>query len=289
MEIKIAKICGLCAGCKLAIQTTFSALKEKKNVILFKELVHNDRVNKMLCEKGAVLKNNLNELSPNETIILRAHGERPETYKYLKEHHIDYIDCTCPRVKQIHELAKYYSEQNFVVILIGKNNHPEVVGTLGYITNKYFLVSDKQDVKKLRFNKKDKVCILCQTTFNEKKAYDLIKLIQNLCKQNEFIFKNTICPAQKQIHVSSLALAKECDLMIVIGNENSSNTQELFNDLKKVKKSIFVHEIKNWKNCLLKENIKLNKNIKIGITAGASNLKDELFELKEMILKDSVD
>lgn len=284
MEIKIAKICGLCGGCQNAINKTLKALESHKKISVFKQLVHNDMVNNMLTQKGAATKNSLKELVHGDIVVLRAHGEPPATYDYLHDNKIKYIDCTCRLVKKIHELAEYYSEKGYTLVLIGKSGHPEIVGTLGYINGKSYLVGSEHDIDLIQIATNERICVLYQTTFNEQKAAFLFKYLKNKFADNEVLNKNTICPVQKQINSSALELASECDIMIVVGNKNSSNTVELYNNLKKTTKTLFIQDLNKWQQEFERENVILSEKIKIGITAGASTRKEDLLLLKNMIM-----
>ena len=284
MEIKIAKICGLCGGCQNAINKTLKALESHKKISVFKQLVHNDMVNNMLTQKGAATKNSLKELVHGDIVVLRAHGEPPATYDYLHDNKIKYIDCTCRLVKKIHELAEYYCEKGYTLVLIGKSGHPEIVGTLGYINGKSYLAGSEHDIDLIQIATNERICVLYQTTFNEQKAAFLFKYLKNKFADNEVLNKNTICPVQKQINSSALELASECDIMIVVGNKNSSNTVELYNNLKKTTKTLFIQDLNKWQQEFERENVILSEKIKIGITAGASTRKEDLLLLKNMIM-----
>ena len=128
--------------------------------------------------------------------------------------------------------------------------------------------------------------MVCQTTFNIEKADKLIdKIVQTLSQNgNEIEINKSICLAQKQINLSSQKLAQECDLMIVVGGKNSSNTLELYNGLKPITTTLFLEDINDLDQELKSNNITLNKNTKIGLTAGASTMREELEILKENII-----
>ena len=104
-NVKIASVCGLCAGCTLAINETQKAVSQNKNVTLFKEIVHNKNVNLMLQSQGVNFCNELKDLPKDNTIILRAHGEPKSIISHLQESGYDFIDCTCINVKNIHSAA----------------------------------------------------------------------------------------------------------------------------------------------------------------------------------------
>lgn len=292
-NVKISKVCGLCAGCKFAIDTAQKQLDSEKKVTLFKEIVHNKNVNAMLEKQGVVFEDDIENLPSEGVVILRAHGEPKQTYNILSQNKINYIDCTCVNVKKIHDKVQEYSANGFVIVIIGKYGkktgimHPEILGTVGWCESEPILIEDAEDLTKIENTSAKKLYVVCQTTFNMEKADKLIENIQEISanKNIELIINKSICMAQKQINVFSAELAKECDLMIVVGGKNSSNTTELFNNLKTITKSIFLENIYDAKSILDSEGIKLSKNIRIGLTAGASTMKSELEQLKTILEK----
>lgn len=289
-NVTISKICGLCAGCNHAITSAEQQLEKGNKIALFKEIVHNNTVNTMLKNKGIKIKDNLEDLSIDEVVILRAHGEPPETYKFLEKNNIKYIDCTCQNVKKIHNKVNEYSNLGYNIIIIGKYGkttgkpHPEIQGTIGWCNKKEILIEDEDDLIKLKNYKNEKFYLTCQTTFNIEKTDILINQIQEILKpNNEIIINKSICPSPYIINENAVALAKQVDLMIVIGSKSSSNATELSNNIKKFTKTIFTDDIENIENILKDNNIVMHKNIKIGLTAGASTLKSELAKLKEKL------
>lgn len=288
-NIKIAEICGLCAGCKFAIFSANKELEKNNSVTLFKEIVHNKNVNKNLKAKGVMFAETKEELSPNSTAIIRAHGEPPETFEYLNSRGIPFIDCTCTNVKKIHEEVKKFSEDGFTIAILGKFDeetgiiHPEVEGTIGWCKNPPILISKKEHITKLD-GVTGKLYVVCQTTFNEKKADEIIELINYRYNSKlEIVTNKSICTAQKLINQSSAELARNSDLMFVVGGKHSSNTIELFNNISKITTTLFVEDINEFESELKANNIILTKDTKIGLTAGASTERAELEELKEML------
>ena len=289
-NITISNVCGLCAGCNRSIDMAKKASKQNKTV-LYKEIVHNKNVNDMLSKLNIKIINDLSDAKPDELVILRAHGEPPETYNYLNEKKLNFLDCTCPNVTRIHDLVKEYSDRDYTIILIGKYGkhsgkiHPEVFGTIGWCATNPILIEDESDLEKLNLLKNSKLYLICQTTFNESKADHLINLIKTTCNinNNELIINKSICGAQKAINTASVTLAKTSDIMIIVGGKNSSNSIELFNNVKQYTKAIFIENINSWKDELISQNINFSRESKIGLTAGASTLKEELILLKNLI------
>ena len=140
------------------------------------EIVRNDQ--KL---KEFYFEDEIENLTSDSVVIIRAHGEPPETFEYLKNKGIDFRDCTCLNVSKIHELVKEYSEKGYAVIILGKHKkalHPEVFGTIGWAKTDVVLIESSEDVEKLKELKNDKFYLVCQTTFNMKKADELISEIQ---------------------------------------------------------------------------------------------------------------
>ncbi len=297
-NINIAKICGLCAGCNAAISETEKLLQSNKNVTLFKKIVHNKNVNKYLQELGASTHENIeeiiewkNNIGENSVVVIRAHGEPPKTYEILDKHKLDFADCTCINVKRIHQCVEKFSGNGYRIILIGKYGkqsgtmHPEISGTLGWCKGGAILVEDEDDLMQIKFDQSTKFYLICQTTFSIDLAENLIEKAKEICNNlgKELITNKSICFSQKLINQSSVELAKSCDLMIVIGGKNSSNTNELFKNISKFCKTIFFEDIEDWKDEFAKNQIVLSKDLKIGITAGASTMQSELQKLKTML------
>ena len=290
-NIKISQVCGLCAGCHYAINTTIDELNKGNSVTIFKEIVHNKNVNNYLSSLGAKCVDSFENLSKDDIIIIRAHGEPPETYNLLDLEGFKYKDCTCHNVKAIHNLVKEHCDNGYKVIIIGKYKkaiHPEVLGTMGWAKNKAILIESEEDIDKLNEFKNDKFYLACQTTFNMEKADMLIDKIKTITTLNncELIVNKSICSAQKIINEYSKNLAKESDIMIVIGGAKSSNSLELYNNVNKVCPSIFIEDIHSYKLALQQQNLEITPSTKVGITAGASTMKSELNELKKLIEDD---
>ncbi len=176
-NINIAKICGLCAGCKRAINVAHEELKSGKDVTIFKEIVHNKNVNESLKTAGAKFANDLSELKNSKCVVIRAHGEPPETYKFLSDNKIEYKDCTCFNVEKIHKLVEEHANAGYKIIILGKWKkalHPEVLGTKGWAFGNDILIELEDDLDQLKKFNNQKFYLVCQTTFNLKKAEELI-------------------------------------------------------------------------------------------------------------------
>ena len=290
MEIKIAEVCGLCAGCKRAITTAQEELRSGKSVTIFKEIVHNQNVNSMLEKAGAKFEEDINNLNKDSIVIIRAHGEPPKTYEHLQNKGITFKDCTCFNVEKIHREVENFYKLGYTIAILGKHKvkmHPEVFGTLGWANNDAILIEDEDDLLKLKAIN-NKIYLVCQTTFNINKAENLINKIEEIShkKNCELVVNKSICSSNKIINSHAKELAQNSDVMIVVGGKNSSNTKELYNNIKNICPTIFIENIHNYKQELEQNNIILSSSSKVGITAGASTMKEELEALKNLIFKD---
>lgn len=271
------KIYGTCVGANRAINIAYKLKDEfkDKHIVIFKEILHNQYVIDELKNDGIDIINDLSKVKKNDILVIRAHGEPKETYEYLDKHNIIYYDATCKTVERIHKLVES-KHKDYKIIIVGKKNHPEVIGTNGWCNNEALIVENKDDYK---FNKNDNYYVVSQTTISQDKVDELT----NYLDKNKYLYSidNTICNYQKQIQSSSIELARKMDLMIIIGGKNSSNTKELYNECNKVCKSYFFSDINEVFDFV--KTSKLKNNIKIGITGGASTSKKQIQEIGNLI------
>lgn len=280
-KVIVSNICGLCAGSYNAINKTRELLKNKQNVVLFKEILHNQNVISELEKQGVQTKNSLEELNENDFVVIRAHGEPKSTYEYLEKNKINFVDLTCGNVKAINILVNRKYNDDYKIILIGKKNHPEIQGTAGWCEQP-IIVENETDIDDidLSFNK---YFLTIQTTFNKALAENFLEKIKTLMQTNNkiFEFKNTICNAQKNINDASKEIANIVDVMIVIGGKHSSNTKELYNAMNEITTSYHIENEQDLKELVSLE--KINKNQTIGITAGASTMPEDIEHIKQII------
>lgn len=273
------KTFGTCVGANRAIKMAYKLKEEfNKPIYIYKEILHNKYIIDMLTNDNIFTIDNLDELKKDDILLIRAHGEPKSTYEILKKKGIKYYDATCFNVSKIHDIVEKKQKEGYKIIIVGKENHPEVIGTNGHVNNEAIIILDKNDYKIL--NKKDKYFVISQTTINEEYFLDLIKYLE---KNNyNFDYTNTICNYQKQIQSSSKELAKKVDIMFVIGGENSSNTKELYNKCISInKKTYFFSDIDNFYSFISKQ--KYNNKMKFGFTGGASTLKEQIYEYSNLL------
>lgn len=285
MKVLIGKTAGFCYG----VQRAFEGAKEeivnnKENVYCLGELVHNKQVIAQLEKLGIKFIDQLNEVKEtNSEVIIRAHGVPNNIYDKAKKQGLEIKDFTCPKVMQVHKIAEEYAQNGYFILLCGKRNHPENIGTISYCGSNYYIIEDENDIEKsidaLKTSKLKKVLIIAQTTYNVRKFDNIENIIkEKIEKQVEIVIKNTICRATELRQKETEELSKQVDCMIVIGGKNSSNTTKLYEIAKKNCNSTFHIETVDELNIA-----EIKKYNNIGIMAGASTPKESIEEVIKSI------
>lgn len=281
MEIIIGKTAGFCYGVKNAVNKTKEEVQKQKTIYCLGELVHNKQVTQKLEEQGLIIINNIEDAKEN--VIIRSHGVPEKIYTKAKELNLKVVDLTCPNVLKIHNIVKEYSTKEYYVFIIGQKEHAETIGTVSYCKNNSTILEKEEDVITAVSNFKksnlEKILVVSQTTFSLEKFNKIIKNIKDNINV-ELEIKNTICNATSVRQKETQELAKQVDLMIIIGGKHSSNTNKLYEIAKK-----------ECKKCILIETSEeLNKNTikevrKIGIMAGASTPNESIKNTVEKLNK----
>ncbi len=289
MEIMVAKHAGFCFGVRRAIEIAEEVAQNNKGkAYVYGQLVHNEKVIKDLKSKGIVFAEEINEIPENAVTVLRAHGEPGTTYKALEEKSItkgkNLNDATCPLVTLVHNVAIKLKNNGYEVILFGKANHPEAMGISYHLKGKETLIIENPGqsgliVDYIKKNNFGKIAIISQTTMSVYGYKKLIDSINSRLKDGRFeelalnlkdftkkyAFVDTICNPTKQRQNNTEQLAKDCDVVIVVGGKNSSNSKELYAKCREIKTESYFIQSKEQ----LQEEW-LDGKEKIGVTAGAS-------------------
>lgn len=269
MEIIIGENAGFCFGVKRAVDTAYDIIeKSEEKIYSIGPLIHNELVTSDLRNKGLIEINSYEDIITlkNKKVIIRTHGIEKEIYDILKSNNNEIIDLTCPFVSKIHTLVKEHSEKGYKIIVIGDKDHPEVKGIVSYAKSDIFVIINEDDIKELKINKDDKVFVIFQTTTNSKNAQKLVDILRELFYNIKLV--NTICNATQNRQDEVKVLADTCDVMLVIGSSNSSNTKKLYEIAKTYcKDTFFLASAEDAKA------LKIDKNSKVGVSAGASTPK----------------
>jgi 4-hydroxy-3-methylbut-2-enyl diphosphate reductase len=271
IDVKLANPRGFCAGVDRAIEIVSRALDIYGPPIYVRhEVVHNKSVVGMLRERGAIFVDEIEDIPNNVTVIFSAHGVSQSVRKKANEKNLKIFDATCPLVTKVHMQVARSSDEGRDCIMIGHQEHPEVEGTMGQYPEaasggRIYLVESESDVEELRVENPDKISYVTQTTLS---VDDTIQVINALRKRFPLIKgpkTDDICYATQNRQDAVRQLALECDLILVVGSANSSNS----NRLRELAEHCGVEAY------LIDDAEEVNKEwllgkTKIGVTAGAS-------------------
>lgn len=228
MKIILAAPRGFCAGVNMAVQSLDLALKHfGPPIYVYHEIVHNQHVVQTFESKGAVFVNSLEEIPSDSTVLFSAHGVSPEIRRIAKDRRLNAIDATCPLVTKVHLEAIKFAKEHYTIVLIGHEGHDEVVGTMGEAPEAIVLVEDTEDVEALQFTSETKLAFLTQTTLS---VDDANRIILRLKERFPWIIgppKEDICYATQNRQEAVRVLCQRADVVIVLGSQNSSNSQRL--------------------------------------------------------------
>ncbi|MBP6116827.1 MAG: 4-hydroxy-3-methylbut-2-enyl diphosphate reductase [Neisseriaceae bacterium] len=227
-EILLANPRGFCAGVDRAINIVERALEEYGAPIYVRhEVVHNKFVVDNLREKGAIFIEDLADVPPESTLIYSAHGVSVAVQDEAKARGFRIFDATCPLVTKVHNEVKRLYEQDYQIIMIGHKGHPEVEGTMGQVKDSMLLVEVEADVATLDVRNPDKLAYVSQTTLSVDETKDIIEALRVRFPHIHGPKKDDICYATQNRQDAVKKLSEDCDLVIVVGSPNSSNSNRL--------------------------------------------------------------
>ena len=228
MEIILAAPRGFCAGVNMAVTSLDLALRHfGAPVYVYHEIVHNQYVVKTFQAKGAVFVESLSEVPEGSTVLFSAHGVSPEIRNEASRRKLFAIDATCPLVTKVHLEAIKYAKGGYTIILIGHEGHDEVIGTMGEAPEAIVLVEDEADVDRLEFGEGTKLAYLTQTTLSVDDANRIIRRLRERFPHIESPPKEDICYATQNRQEAVRLLSEQADVVLVLGSQNSSNSQRL--------------------------------------------------------------
>jgi 4-hydroxy-3-methylbut-2-enyl diphosphate reductase len=228
MKVLLAAPRGFCAGVNMAIQSLDLALDHLgAPIYVYHEIVHNKYVVETFQQKGAIFVDSLEDVPNGATLLFSAHGISPEVRKKAAERQLFAIDATCPLVTKVHLEAIRFSREGYTILLIGHEGHDEVIGTMGEAPEAILLVESPQDVDQLDLPADARLAYLTQTTLSVDDANRIIDRIRERFPQVEGPPREDICYATQNRQEAVRKLAQEADVVLVLGSQNSSNSQRL--------------------------------------------------------------
>jgi 4-hydroxy-3-methylbut-2-enyl diphosphate reductase len=219
---------GYCAGVDRAVQTVARALDlYGAPVYVRKEIVHNKHVVAKLRERGAIFVDQETEVPEGETVVFSAHGVAPSVHANAEGRALRTIDATCPLVTKVHVEAKKFAAQGYTIVLIGHAGHEEVEGTMGEAPDHIVLIETEEDVERLEVEDPERVAYISQTTLSVDETNAIIVRLRERFPKITGPRTDDICYATTNRQAAVRQLARECDLVLVIGSRNSSNSNRL--------------------------------------------------------------
>jgi 4-hydroxy-3-methylbut-2-enyl diphosphate reductase len=265
-KIYLLKPRGFCAGVVRAIDVVKIALNlYGPPVYVRKEIVHNKHVVDELRGMGAMFVEELEEVPAGGRAIFSAHGVSPEVRKQAKERNLAIIDATCPLVTKVHLEAVKFAREGYTIVLIGHKNHDEVIGTLGEAPNRMVLVESVEDVDALEIEDPERIAYLTQTTLSLDETVHIVTRLQQRFPMIRAPKSQDICYATENRQMAVKGVSKYCDLLLVVGSSNSSNSRRL----------VEVGQNYGVPSYLVNDSSEVNPQwfdgvVNVGVTAGAS-------------------
>lgn len=287
MEIILAKPRGFCAGVTRAIETVEKSIQKFGTPVYVRhEIVHNKFVVESLRKKGAIFVNEVEQIPVGAITIFSAHGVSDKVEDDALNRGLDVIDATCPLVSKVHREAKKYEEEDYEIILIGHRGHPEVEGTSGRVKKPVILVTNEDDARNIEIQNPQKIAYVSQTTLSVDDTKKIVEILENRFPTlQKGLATKDICYATQNRQDAVRDLCKIVDILLVIGAQNSSNSNRL-RDLGEESglKSYLINGAQDIEEKWF-ENVE-----KIGLTAGASApevlVQEVILKIKEISQKE---
>ena len=292
MKIILAKNSGFCFGVKKAVDLAFE--HAGRDTYTYGEIIHNEAVTGKLAGLGVrdygkweMREGDGNAVLPSEVegdhgknskskVIIRSHGVGRDVYDKLVAEGFEVLDATCPFVKKIHEIVAEHYAKGYHIVIIGRRDHPEVIGINGWCDGKATVIEDEEQVSKADCfanarNDGIKLCVVCQTTFLTQKYLAIIQKIKKHAGNSLEIF-DTICYTTSVRQEETQELAKKCTVMLVVGSKSSSNTSKLLGICAEhCERAYLIDGVDKLRD------IKFDKSDTVGIVGGAS-AEEELIQ-----------
>jgi 4-hydroxy-3-methylbut-2-enyl diphosphate reductase len=283
MELVIASTAGFCFGVNNAVKIVFDLANENKDKIYtWGPIIHNEQVVDRLRNYGVKSIDNEEQAQIPAKIVIRAHGVSPAIISSIEEKGLKIVNATCPYVEKIQHLVHQRYNAGYQIIIVGDKSHPEIIGINGWCNNTAYIIDKEEQVNSLPDIAKN-ICVVAQTTFIREKWE---KIIHCLNKRFENVLKfDTICNATDKRQTEAEKISKEVDMVLVIGGENSSNTNKLYEICKANCRQTY--KIQTADDI---PSVDIKKFKKIGITAGASTpdwvIKEVIQKMSELNKQD---
>ena len=279
MEVRLAKSAGFCFGVKRAVEQVYTHADKGGRIYTYGPIIHNEEVVKDLEQKGVqvIEEENLDSIKEG-TVIIRSHGVEKAVCDHIQDLGLECVDATCPFVKRIHKVVEKESAAGKQIVIIGSAVHPEVMGIMGWSSTPAIVIETEEEAENFTAPEGMEICVVSQTTFNYIKFN---KIVEKLLKKDYNVsVVNTICNATEERQTEAREIAREADVMIVIGGKHSSNTRKLYEICaRECEHTYFIQTLADLKLEELP-----NKSVGlVGITAGASTPNNIIEEVQNYV------
>mgnify|MGYP001818492057 CR=1 FL=1 len=228
MKIILAAPRGFCAGVNMAIESLELTLRKfGPPVYVYHEIVHNQYVVRQFRDQGAIFVDHIQEVPEGSVLLFSAHGVSPEIRQAARDRNLNALDATCPLVTKVHLEAIKYAREGYTIVLIGHEGHDEVIGTMGEAPEAIVLVEDESAVDQLQVPEGAKLAYLTQTTLSVDDANRIIRRLRERFPEIQSPPKEDICYATQNRQEAVRLLSEAADVVVVLGSQNSSNSQRL--------------------------------------------------------------
>ena len=265
-KVTIAKSAGFCFGVDRAVKIVYNELNGNTKVATLGPIIHNQDVVNDMKSKGARVVESVDELLPDETVVIRSHGVGKEVYRKITEKGNRMLDATCPFVSKIHKIAAEKTKDGYIILIAGDVDHPEVQGIIGHCEQNYVVFKNSFELKHVFEKNPDffqkKLAFVAQTTYNIIEWEECLKVIPK--NALDIVIFDTICNATDTRQSDAAELAKSSDVMLVVGGKHSSNTVKLYEVCSRYCQTYHIENSDELSS------LKLPCAGRIGITAGAS-------------------
>ena len=276
---------GYCAGVDRAVQTVEKALDmHGPPVYVRKEIVHNKHVVAQLADRGAIFVEEETEVPEGALVVFSAHGVAPSVHANSAARNLRTIDATCPLVTKVHVEARKFAEEGYTIILIGHAGHEEVEGTTGEAPDNIVLVETVEDADALELDDPDHVAMITQTTLSVDETQVIIDRLRERFPKITSPKSDDICYATTNRQIAVKQLARECELVLVIGSTNSSNSNRLVEVAREHGSASFLID-----NAAQVQEQWLEGVETVGITSGASAPEELVSELVDFFRERGAD
>ena len=265
-EVVLASPRASCAGVVRAIEIVERVLEDRgAPVYVRKQIVHNAHVVADLEDRGAIFVDEIDEVPEGATVVFSAHGVSPEVRAAASERNLDVIDATCPLVSKVHAEARRYAQAGFDIVLIGHEGHEEVEGTSGEAPERTHVIANSEEIDGIQVKDPSRVAYLTQTTLAIDETADVVDALRDRFPAVVGPASSDICYATQNRQDAVRTLAADCDLVLVVGSRNSSNSRRL----------VEVAERAGCRAALVEDGTDIDPEIligcrRVGLTAGAS-------------------